>query len=106
MGGNGPSEKDQRPLDSLGKDCSSTEIVAVLQSPRETTLSRLRLGDLLGVIYFENKVLIINNDDEVVGSITGKNMAQLASCIIKKHNYQAEIVQINGGNCKVKITHK
>lgn len=106
MGGSGSSGGGKGPTsNSLGKDCDDIVIMAYLQSPSATALSRIRVGMLLPVIYFENKVLVINEDSEIVGAMGGVNMAKLASCITKKHQYVAEVLLITGGKCKVKIIH-
>ena len=106
MGGSGSSGDGKRPtLNSLGKDCDDIVIVAYLQSPSATVLSRIRVGMLLPVIYFDNKVLVIDEDSEIVGAIGGVNMAKLARCITKNHQYVAEVLLITGGKCKIKITH-
>jgi len=106
MGGSGSSGGGKRPTsNSLGKDCDDIVIIAYLQSPSATALSRIRVGILLPVIYFEKKVLVINEDSEIIGAIGGVNMAKLANCMTKNHQYFAEVLLIVGGKCKVKITH-
>lgn len=106
MGGSGSSDGGKRATsNSLGKDCEDIALSAYLQSPSAAALLRIRVGMLLPVIHFEKKVLVINEDSEIIGAIGGVAMAKLASCMAKKHQYVAEVQLITGGKCKVRIKH-
>jgi hypothetical protein len=105
MGGSGPPGGSRPKTSSLGQSCEDILIIAQLQSPSAGALSGVRVGMILPVILFEKKVLVVNDDSDIIGTIGGVNMARLAACMAKKHQYIAEVLQITGGKCKVKITH-
>lgn len=87
--------------------CLILIIETSLLSPNEEVIRVLRKGAKLKVIYDETTTRIQAEtvSGEIVGTLASNRTIQLLSCLKAGHKYQAEVMEILGGNCKVKVTH-
>jgi hypothetical protein len=72
-------------------------------------LNKIRKGNLLDVVAMpSNGVVLVYAlfQGEIAGSITSTIFQRIAECIEQGFSYVAEVVEIQGGVCKVKIRVK
>jgi hypothetical protein len=80
-----------------------------LNSPKRAVLSRIRKGDLLEIRI--NKagpapiVEALHNAD-VAGTITSSIIQQIAECVEQGYEYVAEVLEVQGGACRVQVKPK
>ena len=90
--------------------CDSLSFETILQSPVVSVVSSLQVGDILPL-----KLALSGKTDTVeayaahgarAGSVHGLRLLQLIECMRNKHEFVAEVIRINGGECKVCVMHK
>lgn len=87
--------------------CSSLSIITQLASPKSAVISKLMVGDILGVELTPpaGPIQLITNEGEIAGAVLSPDVAKLVECINDENEYQAKVLDIKGGNCQVLITH-
>ena len=86
-------------------DCDITEYTN-LNSPNPTVVETLKINDILTIDLDDRKPvrLVAKTDDgKIAGTITSKLMRDIAECIQKGFEYEAEIQLIDNGLVKVWI---
>jgi hypothetical protein len=87
--------------------CARLTFQATINSPKPALLTQLKVGDLLDVVLNpQGQGVILEHNTQPAGSLTGTQVAQLINCINSGFEYQAIVVQINGGQCVVRIEPK
>jgi hypothetical protein len=89
-----------------GTDPCDIEIESVLQSVQVEALRGSKVGTILSVaLEMENgsERLCAKHDDKIVGSIVSMFATTIIECIQKGNRYQAEITEIHGHQCRVRI---
>jgi hypothetical protein len=89
--------------------CETLTQVLPLNSPNQAVLNKIRKGNLLDVVAMpSNGVVLVYAlfQGEIAGSITSTIFQRIAECIEQGFSYVAEVVEIQGGVCKVKIRVK
>jgi len=77
--------------------------VATLASPNPGPLSRVSEGDVLPVEVRDESLCVVDEDDEIVGPVAEPWTEALIECINSGFDYEAEITDIDGGSCEVRI---
>jgi hypothetical protein len=88
-----------------GDACDITE-VTTLNSPNRTTVTTLRVGDILDVQLQAGppRRLVATHNGSVAGSITSPKSTQIIQCITREGRaYVAEVRSIRGGLCQVEL---
>lgn len=93
-----------------GDHCLLLRIETVLLSPVIDRLAVLRAGTVLDVESVEEDgivmVGIFNDDHELVGSISSGELSRLLRCMSEGHEYVADVLKVEGAECRVRIHHK
>jgi len=77
-----------------------------LNSPNNTVLTTLRVGDILSVVYQPGppKRLVAEQSPGVIaGSITSPSMLSIIQCIQRGYAYVAEVLSLRGAICEVLV---
>ena len=99
--GGGPSIS--RP--SSNESCNDLVIVLNLSSPQGSVIEQLKNGDILSVqsLTDQGPIQVLNNQGELAGTVISREMVRLLNCINQGTSFVAEVLQINGAQCKVQI---
>ncbi|RXQ90968.1 hypothetical protein EO244_12755 [Ancylomarina salipaludis] len=87
-------------------NCISGSIFTEIASANFEVLKLYSVGHIFNVGLLNGKVVIENNDGEVLGSIIHENLQELIDCILEGNEYSAKITSISNYNYKVKISYK
>jgi hypothetical protein len=87
--------------------CILLVVETSLFSPDEEVIKTLKKGSVLNIVYSGtgNRIQAESVTGEVVGSLVGDKIIPLLRCIKDGHNYKGVVIEIQGGNCKIKISH-
>jgi len=87
--------------------CARLSFQATVNSPKPDVTSRLTVGDALDVALSpQGQGVVLEQNGQLAGSIVGSRVAQLVNCINSGFDYQAIIIELNGGHCVVRIDPK
>ena len=104
MGGSGSG--GYRPS-APSNPCANLTFRATINSPKPAVVGALQVGDVLDVVLDpESHSVSLLHNRQTAGSLTGTHVAQLINCINNGFDYQAEVVQLNGGQCVVQVEPK
>lgn len=86
--------------------CEQLVIDTQLSSPRAEVVDRLNAGDLLEVSLDEGRrdVVVVRHQDDLAGGLASPNLGRLRACIEGGTTYQAEVIEVNGGQVRVRVT--
>ena len=96
-------------IDQPGDSCATLSQQTTLNSPDRTVLSQVTKGTLLDVsVNKTGKAVTIEAliNGQVAGTITASIIQQIAECIEKGYQYVAEVIDNQGGACRVRIRAK
>lgn len=86
-------------------DCARFTKEVVLSSPDPAVISTLANGQILALGFEpesnQRVIQAVTSDSEVAGSVTGE--PSLRNCMVEGFNYVAEVLEIRGGSCRVRI---
>lgn len=102
----GPSSYGGGP--SKETDCELLAFEVGLASPQASVVTQVQVGDSLEVVIDTsgtNPTIAVMKDADALGAIIGSRMEDLYRCIQEGHNYQAEVLSLDGGDVQVRITH-
>lgn len=91
---------------SGGGDACDINERAPINSPQPAIISRLSVGSRLSVSLSGSaprQTVELHSPNGLAGSLTHKGALNIANCITAGNAYEAEIVQINGGQVTVQI---
>ena len=111
-GGGGSSRKTWRSGvqdGGIGEDnCNITEFT-ILSSPDPEVVNTLAKNDVL-TIELEGRdperLVAKTNDGSVAGTITSEGMPDIAECIRKSFEYEADVLSVNGGRVEVMVRRR
>jgi len=89
--------------------CETLRETTTLNSPQKAVINLLNVGNLLNVIVSKQGkavVVLALYQGQVAGTITSSIIQKLAECIEGGHEYVAEVIELQGGACKVRIRAK
>lgn len=87
--------------------CARLSFQATINSPKPDVVGHLAVGDILDVaLNPQGQGVVLQRNEQLAGSLTGTHVAQLVNCINSGFDYQATVVQLNGGHCVVRIDPK
>lgn len=105
MSGSGGGTWIDQPTD----DCARLAQQTTLNSPDKAVLGRLQKGDVLDVrVTKVGKGVIVEalRNGQVAGSITSSIIQRLAECVEKGYEYVAEVIDVQGGACRIHVRLK
>ena len=108
MGGGGtPYIPDGPP--SGRSTCDSLSFETVLQSPVISLVSSLRVGDILPLrLAMVGKIETVEDFTARgvrAGSVNNLRVRELIECMRNEHAFVAEVIRIDGGECKICVMH-
>lgn len=77
----------------------------MLASPNPDVLDEVTEGEVLDVVVSEESLCVVNDSERVVGSIAKPWTRILIQCIDSELEYEATVVTIDGGDCRVHINN-
>lgn len=78
-----------------------------MNSPNPAVIGQLTVGDNLEIsLNSAGLGVVVELNGEDAGAITATQVAQLINCINSGFEYRAVVVQLNGGQCVVRIEAK
>jgi len=100
-GGSGPSIN--RPSDN--DNCNDIVINTNLASPQAEVLDTLDVGDILTVQAASDQgpIQAFKEDGALAGNIVSREMIRLLACIANGTIFEAEVTNLNNGQCSVQI---
>jgi hypothetical protein len=99
--GGGGTWADERP-----SSCDSLSVVTTLNSPNKDVLKGIKPKDVLDIIVVkQNNAVVVQalHNGNVAGSVTATIVQKLAECVDEGYNYVADVIEIEGGACKIRI---
>ncbi len=96
-------------IDQPGDSCETLSQQTTLNSPNRAILSQLSKGTVLDVsVNKTGKAVTVEAlfNGQVAGTITSSIIQRLAECMEKGHQYVAEVIDVQGGACRVQIRVK
>ena len=95
------SQEGDAPLDP----CDITEDTT-LNSPNRTVLTTLRDGDVLAIELQDGRRLLAKHGAQVAGSVTSASHARILQCMQQGRDYEAVVLSVQGGACRVRLRPK
>lgn len=86
--------------------CSTLAFEAQLNSPQAAILATLVIGEYLAVDLsaLPKQVVQVIKNGVVVGALTGTQTPQLIGCLQNGYSFQAEVLNVAGGMCTVRVS--
>lgn len=69
-------------------------------------LDDVNIGDIYPVEDRGDQICVVDFDGQVIGSILGQLGTRIVNCMEEGRKYRAEIVEIEGQDCGVRVTNK
>jgi hypothetical protein len=107
----GRSDKPHKPkTPGSGKedDCRSLSLTFYLQSPDEIVVEQLQVGNYvyLSIEDDAKRLITVRAPNGLrAGSLVGANVLRLYNCMQKNNAYSGEVIEKNGGNCKIQVSY-
>lgn len=100
-GGGSPSINRPNP----NENCEDLVINTNLASPQADIIRNLDEGDLLSIraVTDQGPIQAFDTKGHLAGTIISREQVRLLNCINRGTTYQAEILSIKNGQCKVQI---
>ena len=101
--GGGGTWVDERP-----SSCDSLSVITTLNSPDKDVLKGIKPKDVLDitVVTLNNAVVVkALHRGKVAGSITATIVQKLAECVEEGYTYVADVIDIEGGACKIRAAN-
>ena len=91
-------------------NCELVEIETTLISPVVERIAELKLGDVLRLcivaIGNHDTVVALTKGGDQVGSITSGQLGRLLRCMANGNEYLADVLKIEGAECRVRVHHQ
>lgn len=87
--------------------CDSLVINTQLSSPKADIVRRLTKGDELTVVlekYATGQVVVVaKHNGDITGGLTAPETARLRACMEQGTSYNATVLEVNGGQVRVRV---
>ena len=88
--------------------CASLQFDAQLASPKAQVVAQLSVNDILDIVFVQagnqQVVSALWNGSEV-GGIVDPHLNQLRNCMNQGEQYQARVLQLGGGQVRLRVYH-
>lgn len=88
---------------SGGTSCEDYVIETRLWSPSPDAVGQLEIGDVLDVELDEDKVVVVDEEGTVVGTIVERGKGRLHQCLAKGYEFAATVKSVSGGSVVVSV---
>lgn len=105
-GGSGyrPSESETEDVDT--KDQCNFSQRTDLSGINPDVLENTNIGEVYPVELRGDRPCVIDFEEHIIGSILGSLADRLEECIEQGREYRAEIIEIEGRSCEVRVTNR
>lgn len=93
---------------SYSSPCDTLRFDSQLSSPQAPVVATLSPGAVLPVEVVQMKgqvVVQVLHNGQPAGGLTGPEATQLRNCIEQGHDFNATVLQVNGGQVRVRVEH-
>lgn len=87
------------------ENCEGLVINTNLASPQVEVIETLSQGDILTIAIASDQgpIQALNQEGNLAGNIISREQVKLLNCIIAGTTYEAEVLSVIDGQCKVQI---
>lgn len=87
--------------------CATLQFDTQLASPKAQVVAQLSVNDILDIVFAPtgNQVVIALWNGAEAGGIVDPNLSQLRNCMNQGEQYQARVLQISGGQVRLRVYH-
>jgi hypothetical protein len=108
--GNGNGRRgDEFPPPTSFSNCEAIRFEAVLMSPKPAVVAKLIVGQILFLRLSTQQerpiVEVVTDRGETAGNVTSSYLIQLIECMERGHSYVAQVLELDGGACRVLVHH-
>lgn len=93
---------------SYSSPCDTLRFDSQLSSPQASVVATLRSGDVMAIAVAQMNgqvVVQVLSHGQPAGGLTGPEATQLRNCIEQGHDFNATVLQVNGGQVRVRVEH-
>lgn len=89
------------------KSCEALQFDTQLASPKAPVVGQLNVGDILDIAFATtgNQVVMALWNGAEAGSIVHSHLTQLRNCMTQGEQYQARVLQVSGGQVRLRVYH-
>lgn len=93
--------------DSPSDSCSTLQFDTQLASPKPLVVAQLQVGNVLDMAFGQggNQVVVALWNGNEAGGIVDPRLNQLRNCMSKNEQFQARVLNISGGQVRVRVYH-
>lgn len=108
MSGSGGGDGNDMPSinrPSQNDSCASLFINTNLATPQAQVINNLNIGDILNInaLSDQGPIQALTDNGNLAGNIISREQIRLLSCLIKGVPFVAEVIDIDNGQCQVRI---
>lgn|SRR5690606_16819838 len=88
--------------------CSALQFDTQLASPKALVVAKLGVNDLLDITLSQSnnqQTVVALYEGEEAGGIVGTLLSQLRNCLNQGEQYQARVLEISGGQVRLRVFH-
>lgn len=87
--------------------CETLQFDTQLASPKASVVVQLNVGDILDIAFATtgHQVVIALRNGAEAGSIVHSLLTQLRNCMTQGEQYQARVLQVSGGQVRLRVFH-
>jgi hypothetical protein len=88
--------------------CATLQFDTQLASPKASVVANISVNDLLDIALSQSsnqQIVVALFKGTEAGGIVDPNLSQLRNCMSKGELYQAKVLQISGGQVRLRISH-
>ena len=86
--------------------CTTLVIDTQLSSPKPTVIAAVKIGDVLDVALQDmggTSAVVVLRQGQVAGGLASPQVNRLRECIAQGHLYQASVMDVQGGQVRVRV---
>lgn len=104
MSGSGGSDIGSPPPST---SCATLRFDTQLASPKAAVVAQLSPGDILDVVFSQTnqQIVVAEWQGAEAGSIVDQRLTQLRNCLNQGEQFEAEVLQVGGGQVRVRVRH-
>lgn len=93
--------------DSPTDSCSTLQFDTQLASPKPLVVAQLQVGNVLDIVFGQggSQIVVALWNDIETGGIVDPRLNQLRNCMSQNERFQARVLNISGGQVRVRVYH-
>lgn len=103
MGGGGDMPSINRP--NQNDSCANLVINTNLATPQVNVINNLNVGDILNInaLTDQGPIQALTDNGLLAGNIISREQIRLLTCLLRGTIFNAEIMNIDNGQCQIRI---